>query len=43
MLTFGGYAFTVDFDIQLYFRRAKEAQLAFEPRPPWQLAPGFRN
>ncbi|MDE3074699.1 MAG: hypothetical protein KGJ86_04655 [Chloroflexota bacterium] len=43
MLTFGGYGFTVDFDIQLYFRRAKEAQLGFEPRPPWQLAPGFRS
>jgi hypothetical protein len=43
MLTFGGYAFTVDFDVQLFFRRAKEAQLAFEPRPSWQLAPGFRT
>jgi alkylation response protein AidB-like acyl-CoA dehydrogenase len=43
LLTFGGYGFTVDFDIQLYFRRAKEAQLGFEPRPAWQLAPAFRS
>ncbi|HLY67178.1 MAG TPA: acyl-CoA dehydrogenase family protein, partial [Chloroflexota bacterium] len=42
MLTFGGYAFTVDFDIQLYFLRAKEAQLAFEPRSLWAAVPGFR-
>jgi hypothetical protein len=43
LLTFGGYGFTVDFDIQLYFRRAKEAQLSFEPRPSWPLAPAFRS
>jgi alkylation response protein AidB-like acyl-CoA dehydrogenase len=43
LLTFGGYGFTVDFDIQLYFRRAKEAQLGFEPRVPWALAPAFRS
>ncbi|MFI5267398.1 MAG: acyl-CoA dehydrogenase family protein [Chloroflexota bacterium] len=43
LLTFGGYGFTVDFDIQLYFRRAKEAQLSFERRPDWQLAPAFRS
>jgi hypothetical protein len=43
LLTFGGYGFTVDFDIQLYFRRAKPAQLSFEPRPDWQLAPAFRS
>ena len=41
--TFGGYGFTVDFDSQLYFRRAKGAQLGFEPRPDWQLAPAFRS
>jgi acyl-CoA dehydrogenase-like protein len=41
--TFGGYGFTVDFDAQLYFRRAKEAQLGFEPRPAWELAPAFRS
>jgi alkylation response protein AidB-like acyl-CoA dehydrogenase len=40
---FGGNGFTVDFDIQLYFRRAKEAQLSFEPRPSWELVPGFRS
>jgi hypothetical protein len=43
LMTFGGYGFTVDFDIQLYFRRAKEAQLSFEPRPSWELVPGFRS
>jgi len=46
MLTFGGYSFTVDFDIQLYFRRAKEAQLDFEPRVRWdrgELPPPFRG
>jgi hypothetical protein len=43
LLTFGGYGFTVDFDIQLYFRRAKEAQLGFQPRPDWELAPAFRS
>jgi alkylation response protein AidB-like acyl-CoA dehydrogenase len=26
---YGGYGFTVDFDIQLYFRRAKELQLSW--------------
>ncbi|HVA23793.1 MAG TPA: acyl-CoA dehydrogenase family protein [Chloroflexota bacterium] len=41
--TFGGYGFTVDFDAQLYFRRAKEAQLSFEPRPAWQIPPSFRS
>lgn len=41
--TFGGYGFTVDFDAQLFFRRAKEAQLSFEPRPDWRLPPAFRN
>jgi alkylation response protein AidB-like acyl-CoA dehydrogenase len=43
LLTHGGYGFTVDFDVQLYFRRAKEAQLSFEPRIDWPLAPAFRN
>jgi acyl-CoA dehydrogenase len=43
LMTFGGYGFTVDFDIQLYFRRAKEMQLAFEPRPSWDLVPAFRS
>src|SRR5579883_175298 len=43
LMTFGGYGFTVDFDIQLYFRQAKEAQLSFEPRPSWELVPGFRS
>jgi len=43
LLTFGGYGFTLDFDIQLYFRRAKEAQISFEPRAPWALAPAFRS
>jgi alkylation response protein AidB-like acyl-CoA dehydrogenase len=43
LLTHGGYGFTVDFDAQLYFRRAKEAQLAFEPRVKCDLAPSFRG
>ncbi len=43
LMTFGGYGFTVDFDIQLYFRRAKEAQLSFEQRPDWELVPAFRS
>jgi alkylation response protein AidB-like acyl-CoA dehydrogenase len=30
---FGGIGFTVEFDIQLYFRRAKELQLSWwDPR-----------
>ena len=43
MLTHGGYGFTVDFDVQLFFRRAKQAQLELSQLDSHELVPGFRD